>query len=62
MACRFWLYWLSIACIGSSVAAVGGESVECSLTGLVEEASLIGASGVQILISGSEVGDEDGGL
>ena len=52
MACRSWLYWSSIACVGSSVAVVGGGSVECSfegmggaLTGLVGEVSLVGAAG-----------------
>ena len=63
MTCRSWLYWSSIVCDGSSVAAVGGGgSGECSLTGLVEEASLIGGAGWQILISGSGVGDGGGGV
>ena len=62
MACRSWLCWSSIACVDSSVAVVGGGSVECSLTGLVEEASLIGAAGWQILISGSGVGNGGGGV
>ena len=49
MACRSWLYWSSIACVGSSVTAVGDGSVRCSfvgpggaLTGLMGEASLCG--------------------
>ena len=54
MAWRSWLYWTSIACDGASVAAVGGgEGVERSSTGLVEEASLVGGVEWQFLTFGS---------
>jgi hypothetical protein len=35
-ACRAWLYWSSIVCVGSSVPVVGDGDVECSLVELGE--------------------------
>jgi hypothetical protein len=35
-ACRIWLYWSSIVCVGSSVSVVGDGDVECSLVELGE--------------------------
>jgi hypothetical protein len=68
MACRSWLYWSNIACVGLSVTVVGDRGVECSLVGLggplldlVGEASLVGEAEWQILMSGSGVGGADGG-
>ena len=67
MACRSWLYWSSIACVGSSVPVVGDGSVGCSFVGLgrpsaglVEEASLVFEAGWQVLMAESGVGDGGG--
>ena len=67
MACRFWLYWSSIACVGSSVSVVGDGSVGCSLVGLVRpsaglvgEESLVFEAGWPVLMAESGVGDGGG--
>jgi hypothetical protein len=68
MACRSWLYWSSIACVGSSVPVVGDGSVGCSVVGLggpsaglvVGGASLVFEAGWQVLMANSGVGDGGG--
>jgi hypothetical protein len=67
MACRSWLYWSSVACVGSSVPVVGGGRAGCAFVGLggpsaglVGEASLVIESVWQVLMAGSEVGDGGG--
>jgi hypothetical protein len=67
MACRSWLYWSSIVCVGSSVPVVGDGSVGCSLVGLVRpsaglvgEESLVFEAGWSVLMAESGVGDGGG--
>ena len=67
MACRSWLYWSSIACVGLPVPVVGDGSVGCSFVGLggpsaglVGEASLGIEAGWHVLMAGSGVGDGGG--
>jgi len=67
MACRSWLYWSSIVCVGSSVPVVGDGSVGCSLVGLVRpsaglvgEESLVFEAGWPVLMAESGVGDGGG--
>ena len=67
MTCRSWLYWSSIACVGSSVTVVEGGSVKCSFVGLdgasiglVGEALLVIEAGWQVLMAKSGVGDGGG--
>ena len=67
MACRSWLYWSKIACVGSSVPVVVDGSVGCSFVGLgrlsaglVGEASLVFEAGWQVLMEKSGVGDGGG--